>query len=91
MATERPTPADKSRKKLESLIKSEVTQMFENALDFAQVAVPPQNWNQLRSKILRVGNNCIRNLHSQLRHYDVQYKPQVEDFIEFGIKENVKR
>jgi len=82
MVVERMTAADRSREKLKSEIKNEITQMFESALDYAQVAVPPQNWNQLRSKILRVGNNCIRNLHNTLKHYDVEYKPTAEDIIE---------
>jgi len=82
MATEKLTPADRSRDKLKGVIKAEVTALFENALDFAHVACPPSTYPQLRSKILRVGNNCIRNLHIQLKHYDIEYKPTAEDIIE---------
>jgi hypothetical protein len=82
MATDKPTPADRSREKLKGMIKAEVTALFENALDFAHVACPPSTYPQLRSKILRVGNNCIRNLHNQLKNYDVEYKATSEDVIE---------
>lgn len=82
MATEKLTPADKSKEKLKGLIKAEVTALFENALDFAHVACPPSTYPQLRSKILRVGNNCIRNLHNQLKNYDIEYKAVGEELIE---------
>jgi hypothetical protein len=48
------------------IITQEVTEMFERVLDFAQVACPPANWAALRSKILRYGNNCIRNLIAKI-------------------------
>jgi hypothetical protein len=82
MATEKLTAADRSREKLKGQIKAEITALFENALDFAHVACPPSTYPQLRSKILRVGNNCIRNLSNQLKHYDIEYKATTEDVIE---------
>lgn len=88
MATEKMTPADKSKEKLKALIKTEVTNLFENVLDFAHVACPPTTYPQLRSKILRVGNNCIRNLQGQVsKNFDVEYKATTEEVIEFGPKE----
>ena len=82
MATDKPTPIDRNREKLKGMIKIEITALFENALDFAHVACPPATYPQLRSKILRVGNNCIRNIHNQLKNYDVEFKAVAEDFIE---------
>jgi hypothetical protein len=74
---------DKSRDKLNRLINDEVTKLFEAALDYAQVACPTADtYKVLRSKILRVGNNCIRNLRKKLEHYDVEYKATAEDIIE---------
>lgn len=85
MATEKLTPADRSKGKLKGLIKDEITTLFENVLDFAHVACPPSTYPQLRSKILRVGNNCIRNLQGQIdKNYDVEYKATNEEVIEFG-------
>ena len=76
---------DKSMEKLHKVVESEVTSMFEQILDYAQIAVPTEAvYKALRSKILRAGNNCIRNLKAQLKHYDVEYKAVAEDVIEVG-------
>jgi hypothetical protein len=82
MAIDKLTANDRSKEKLKGIIKSEITQLFENALDFAHVACPPSTYPQLRSKILRVGNNCIRNLQNQLKHFDIEFKPTAEDVVE---------
>lgn len=75
---------DRSKDKLKRLIEKEITAMFEKVLDYAQVACPtPDTYKVLRSKILRVGNNCIRNMNTQLdSRYGVEYKAPAEDFIE---------
>lgn len=78
---------NKHTKKLKSMVKAEVTHMFEQALDFVQVACPEPHFKPLRSKILRVGNNCIRGIHKELdEHYDVLYKASSEDIIEIQQK-----
>jgi hypothetical protein len=74
---------DRSRDKLHRMVEEEVTKMFESVLDYAQVACPtPDTYKVLRSKILRVGNNCIRTVKKKLDHYDVEYKATAEDIIE---------
>lgn len=74
---------DKHMRKLKDMVKEEITFMFEQALDFAQVACPEPHFKPLRSKILRVGNNCIRNINRKLEeYYDVEYKANAEDIIE---------
>ena len=74
---------DKHTKKLKDLIKAEVTSMFEQALDFAQVACPEPHFRPLRSKILRVGNNCIRNINRKVDdQYKVEFKAISEDLIQ---------
>ena len=77
---------DKSREKLKREVKDEVTQLFEKVLDYAQVACPtPDTFKVLRSKVLRVGNDCIRNIHKNLdSRYDVEYTAVAEEIIEFG-------
>ena len=47
---------------LKDEIKKEITKMFEYVLDMAQVAIPPDNYKVFRSRVLRAGNDCIRNL-----------------------------
>ena len=61
-----------------------VTDMFEKILDYTEVAVPDFNqYKKLRSKILRIGNNCIRDLHKEINNrYEVKYQPQSETIIE---------
>jgi len=74
---------DRHTKKLKDLIKEEVTSMFEQALDFAQVACPEPHYRPLRSKILRVGNNCIRNINSKIdSQYKIEFKATGEDIIQ---------
>jgi len=74
---------DKHMNKVKEMIKEEITAMFEQTLDFCQVACPEPHFKQLRSKILRVGNNCIRNIHKKVEdHYKVQYVPVSEDIIQ---------
>jgi len=74
---------DKHVNKLKGVIKEEITVMFEQTLDFCQVACPEPHFRQLRSKILRVGNNCIRNLHKKIEdQYKIKYIPVAEDIIE---------
>jgi hypothetical protein len=77
----------KSKDKLNRMVEEEVTKLFESVLDYAQVACPtPDTYKVLRSKILRVGNNCIRTLKKRLDHYDVEYKATSEDIIEISQK-----
>ena len=74
---------NKSREKLKRAAEAEVTKMFENILDYAQVAcAEPNTYKALRSKVLRAGNNCIRALKSELDGYDISYIPRAEDVIE---------
>lgn len=74
---------NKSRDKLKRAAEAEVTKMFENILDYAQVAcAEPNTYKALRSKVLRAGNNCIRALKSEMDTYEVAYVPKSEDVIE---------
>jgi hypothetical protein len=75
---------DRSKEKLMRDLEDEITRLFEQTLDYAQVACSTQDtYKVLRSKILRVGNNCIRNVRKRVGHYDVEFVPQTEEIIEF--------
>ena len=81
---------ERSRERLSRAIEDEITGLFEQALDYAQVACSTQDtYKVLRSKILRVGNNAIRNMKKKLQHYDIKYIPQTEEIIE--VTHNIKR
>ena len=74
---------DKSKDKLNQELIDEVTKLFEQTLDYAQIACSaPETYKNLRSKILRIGNNCIRNISKRLQHYNVEFVPQAEEIIE---------
>ena len=75
---------DKSKEKLQKLIHGEITKLFESVLDYVQVACPTQDtYKVLRSKILRVGNNCIRNINRRVdTSYDVAFTALGEDVVE---------
>lgn len=77
---------DNSRKRLVQEMRQEVTKMMEKSLDFADVACPKDNFKQLRSKILRIGNNCMRNLTQEFENYEMQYTKISEEIIEFRNK-----
>jgi hypothetical protein len=48
------------------------------------VAVPNDDqYKKLRSKVLRFGNNCIRNISKEIQsRYAVKYEPPAETIIE---------
>jgi len=75
---------DKHKEKLIKAVAEEITVLFEKVLDYAEVAVPnSEQYKKLRSKILRVGNNCIRNIGKEINtRYIVEYEPPGETIIE---------
>lgn len=75
---------DRHKEKLIRGITDEVTVMFEKILDYAEVAVPNHDqYKKLRSKVLRVGNNCIRNIGKEINsRYIIKYDPPAETIIE---------
>lgn len=75
---------DKSKDRLKDAVAKEVTSMFESILDYVQVACPTKDtYSVLRSKILRVGNNCIRSLKKEIDgNYDIKFTNVAEEIIE---------
>lgn len=73
-----------SREKLVKVMRTAVTKMMEHSLDYAHVACPAETFSQLRSKILRSGNDCMRHLEKEFQAYDVEYLNMVEEVIEFN-------
>jgi len=78
---------DKHKEKLIRSITSEITELFEKILDYAEVAVPNHDqYKKLRSKVLRVGNNCIRNIAKEVvSRYNIEYEAPAETIIEAKI------
>ena len=76
----------KSKEKLAQDMRTEITNMMERTLDYAEVACPRDTFKQLRSKVLRVGNDCMRNITKTLDNYSVTYTKISEEIIEFGTR-----
>jgi len=56
--------------KFKNEIQEHITQMFDEILSYAEVAVPnKRQWEILRSRILRSGNTAIRDLQRTSDEY----------------------
>jgi Mn-dependent DtxR family transcriptional regulator len=73
---------DWSREKLKKYVQSEITKLFSTILDYVEVAVDGKaRYKNLRSKILKVSNDSIREIHKELdSKYMVDY-PLGEEII----------
>ena len=67
------------KKRLERTLKEHIHKLFEGVLDYTEVAIPINDqYKKLRSKILRIGNNCIRDIGKDLKDYNIEYtKPEL--------------
>jgi hypothetical protein len=74
----------RSRDKLKRDIEKRVMRGIDEILDIAEVAIgDSQRYKPFRSKVLRAGNNAIREIKSSLdRDYKVLFVPTNEDIIE---------
>ena len=75
------------KQQLDAFIKKEVTKLFESVLDYTSIAVSEQaTFKILRGRILRIGNDCIRTIISELDNYDIKCLDISEDIIEIKNK-----
>ena len=74
----------RSKEKFKRDLEKRFTQGMEEILDYAEIAIGDvTRWRSFRSKVLRSGNNAIRDLKSDLeQHYKVLFVPTNEDVIE---------
>ena len=75
---------DRSKDKLKRDIEDRITKSLEEILDIAEVAiVDPQRYKLFRSRVLRYGNNGIREVKKNLdMHYQILFVPTSKDIIE---------
>ena len=75
---------DKHKEKLIKVMSEEITVLFEKILNYAELSVANrEQYKVLRSRILRLGNNTIRNLSKEINtRYDIKYNPPAETIIE---------
>ena len=74
----------RSKEKLKRDLEKRIMRGVDEILDVAEVAIgDSQRYKPFRSKVLRAGNNAIRDLKSDLElHYKVLFVPTTEDVIE---------
>ncbi len=72
-----------SNKRLQSYVKDEITKSLERILDYTEVGVADnQRYQILRGKILRVSNDAIRSINSELdRNYEIEFKGIGQDVV----------
>ena len=75
---------ERSKEKLKRDIEKRIMRGVDEILDIAEVAIgDSQRYKPFRSKVLRAGNNAIRDLKLDLeQHYKVLFVPTSEDIIE---------
>lgn len=77
---------ERSKDKLKRDTEEIVIALFDHILDISEVAIgDPQRYKPFRSKVLRAGNDAIRQMKKVLdRDYKVLYVPTTEDIVEIN-------
>lgn len=75
---------ERSKDRLKRDLEKEITKLFDQILDISEVAIgDPQRYKPFRAKVLRAGNDAIREAKKLLdRNYIVEFIPSREDIIE---------
>jgi hypothetical protein len=75
---------ERSKDKLKRDVEKRIMRGVDEILDIAEVAIgDAQRYKPFRSKVLRAGNNAIRELKLDLdQNYKVLFVPSKEDIIE---------
>jgi hypothetical protein len=75
---------DRDKQKLLGFIEKSLKSLQKQVLDLTEIAVPPQNWKALRSKILGITNDFRRDIEDELaQNYNVKFTPSTvyEDLV----------
>ncbi len=75
---------ERSKEKFKRDISETITKLFDQILDISEVAIgDPQRYKPFRAKVLRAGNDAIREAKKILdMNYRVLYVPTKEDVVE---------
>ncbi len=84
---------ERSKDKLKRDLEKRIMKGIDEILDIAEVAIgDSQRYKPFRSKVLRAGNNAIRDLKTELDlHFKVIFVPTSEDIIEIQKPSVMKR
>lgn len=74
----------RSKDKLKKDVEKEITKFFDHILDISEVAIgDPLRYKPFRSKVLRAGNDAIREVKKILDfNYQILFVPTKEDVVE---------
>ena len=82
---------ERSKARLKKEVSKEIISLFEKCLDYVEVTLPDEKvYKIVRSKILRSGNNAVREINKNIdNNYVINYSPEAginEDIIKFTKK-----
>ena len=82
---------ERSKVRIKKEISKEIISLFEKCLDYVEVTLPDEKvYKIVRSKILRSGNNAVREINKNIdNNYVINYSPEAginEDVIKFTKK-----
>ena len=70
---------------------SKITRVFDGALSYIEVLLDEHQYKKIRSRILRIGNNVIREVEQEISdYYIVDYDPKMTDVIKVREGKNEK-
>jgi len=61
-----------------------IMKVVKDILDYLEIVMPKEQFELVRKRILRSGNNEIRAFEEILKRYKVEYKPQINEVIVFN-------
>ena len=71
------------RERFKRFIQERITVLFEEVLNYTEVAVPNKyTYDKIRSRVLTAGNNAIRDLQRECQNFEIRYIPRVSEFVE---------
>ena len=83
---------DRDKQKLINECSAEITNVFDGALSYIEILLPDDQYARVRSKILRLGNNAIRKLNTEItEHYSVKYDSGMDRIVKVGGGNNEER
>ena len=72
----------KAKDKLVKFCGAKIIRVFDGALSYIEVLLDENQYKKVRSRILRIGNNAIRELEQEITdHYEVSYDSKIVDVI----------
>ncbi len=69
-------------------IQERITIMFDEILNYAEVAVPNKyTYDKLRNRVLTAGNNAIRDLQLECNLYEITYLQRIDEVVKVETEE----